>query len=193
MNFASTGTFIQAPLGIHVGSFTKFIDLGTQTGEYDGKPTIKRQAHVTWELPEELMDDGQPFTISKFYTQSLHEKAGFVKDYISFVGKAPDPATFDPKELLGKPCQVIVAQRVDSQGREKHVVSGLAPIKAKDVPKSIHNPLVYFDLDNFDQEVFDAIPQGIQGIIAKSPEYAKVVGGDFEVEVEAEDKTDYAF
>lgn len=187
MNFASTGTFTPAPLGIHTATLIKFIDLGTQESEWEGEKKISRQALVTWELPDELMEDGQPFSISKFYNQSLHEKSVFSQHYVSWFGKSPDPATFDPKELLGKSCQVIISQRKD-----KNVVANLAPLKAKDIPKSIHNPLVYFDLDNFDQEVFDSMTARMQAIIAKSPEYRKAVG-DFDVEVEVEDKAEYAF
>ncbi len=162
------GTFEQAPIGAHEAICIRIVDLGTQESEYKGEKTSRRQNLITWELPEEARDDGQPFIISKFYTASLGEKANLFKDLTSWLGKAPT-VPFDPKSLLGKPCQVVVTER-----NEKHVVSAVVALKQKDAAKlgEPHNPLVFFSLDEFDEEVFDDLPQGIQRMVMKSPEYA---------------------
>ena len=47
--------FEQAPAGTHVARCIKLIDLGTQFGEYQGKPTSARKVVVSWELPNEIM------------------------------------------------------------------------------------------------------------------------------------------
>lgn len=181
MKWDAKSTFQQPPVGAHVATLIKIVDIGTQTSEYQGQKTVRRQNILTWELPHELMEDGKPFIISKFYTASLSDKSTLTKDLISWLGKAPSPGDFDPQSLLGKACQVIVSERENS---DKRVVSGLAPVpKGVKVPETPFNPLVFFDLDNFSQTTFDSLSDGIKNMILKSPEYLAIVNGEIEDEV----------
>jgi hypothetical protein len=91
-NDTGGGDFQHAPIGTHAARCIRLIDLGTQQGEWQGKPTFKNQVLVMWELPDELMeaqDDGQPrpFIVSKFYTNSLSEKANLRKDLTTWRGR----------------------------------------------------------------------------------------------------------
>jgi hypothetical protein len=170
-------TFEQAPTGNHLGILVKIIDIGTQEGEYAGQKTLKRQNILTWELPNKHRDDGQPFIISKFYTASIGEKANLTKDLTSWLGKAP-ARPFDPKSLLGKPCQLTVVER---EKTGKHVVSTVTGLmEGTPVPDKPHNELVFFSLDDFNEEVFNNLSQGLQTMIMKSPEYAKIINGEVE-------------
>lgn len=166
--------FEQAPVGNHTAICIGIIDLGTQTGEYKGEETKRRQVLMTWELPEELRDDGQPFIISKFYTRSLGEKANLTKDLISWLGKMPE-LPFDPKALLGKGCNLTVTER---EGTGKRVVSAVSSLKKNEKVGEPHNPITYFDLDEFDEKVFEGLSKGIVGMIEKSPEYARIMAGE---------------
>lgn len=178
----SGSTFEAAPVGVHDAICIKVVDLGTQEGSYNGEPTIKRQNLIIWELPDELREDGQPFTISKFYTASIGEKSNLYKDLTSWLGKPPT-APFDPKTILGKGCQLIITEKND-----KHVVSTVAGLKkGAKVPDPV-NELVHFTLDEFDEEVFDKLSNGLKKMIMKSPEYAKIVSGD-----EPEEQEDIPF
>lgn len=182
----STGTFVNAPAGAHVAVLVGVTDLGTQASTYQGeeKPP-RRQTYLTWELPHELMEDGRPFKVNKFYTASLGEKSTLYKDLTSWLGKPPT-APFDPKTLLGKGCQVVIVENEDSGKIKVSAVVGLP--KGTTVPKETVNPLTYFSLDEFDEEAYAEIPKGIQNIIAKSPEYAAVMSGDLGADsVEAEE------
>ena len=53
------------------------------------------------------LEDGRPFTVSRRYGLSLHEKAALYKDLKSYGKKAP-PANLDLETLIGKPCTVLV-------------------------------------------------------------------------------------
>ena len=173
-------TFEQAPVGNHAAILVKVIDIGTQESTYNGEATSRRQEIWTWELPLEARTDGQPFIISKFYTRSLSEKANLYKDLTSWLGKSPDPDTFTAQDVLGKPCQVMVVARDKS---DKHVVAGVSALtKGLQIPDKPHNDLVYLSLDpeEFSQEVFDSLTDGLQKMIIKSPEYGKIVSGDAE-------------
>ena len=59
---AGGGDFAPAPAGNHIGRCIKVIDLGTQHSEYQGKPTVRNQVFIQWELCEEKMDDGKPYS-----------------------------------------------------------------------------------------------------------------------------------
>lgn len=187
------GSFEQAPTGAHLGVLVKIVDIGTQEGEYQGKKTSRRQNILTWELPNETREDGQPFIISKFYTASIGEKANLTKDLTSWLGTPPKPP-FDPKSLLGKACQVIVTAR---EGSDKHVVSAVVSLpKGMAAPDKTHNEFVFLSLEpaEFDEDVFNNLGQGLQQMIMKSPEYARIINGDVEeVDQTAEQDTDIPF
>jgi len=175
--YGSTGnTFQQCPTGNHAAILIKIVDLGTQEGEYKGEPTSRRQELWTWELPNELMEDGQPFIISKFYTASLGDKSNLFKDLTSWLGKTPE-RNLDPETMIGKACQLSVVAR---EGSDKHVVSSVASLaKGITLPKKPHNPTVFFSLrgDRYNEETFESLSEGIQNMIRKSPEYAAIING----------------
>ena len=68
------GTFKQPPADTHAARCYRLIDLGTHRGSYQGEPTVRNQVMVSWELPDALMDDGRPFVVSAFLTNSLNER-----------------------------------------------------------------------------------------------------------------------
>lgn len=194
MDFGSGSNFEQAPTGIHKARLFSIVDLGTQTGEYKGEPTKNRQLHFTWELVDELKDDGTPYVISNFYNQSLGEKSKFIQDMTSWFGKAPSvPSKAEEKSafvldllksLLGKGCQLVV---VDKEGKHRiSTVTGLS--KSDKVEGDTVNDLLFFDLDSYEDEIFDKVSKGLQGMVQRSPEYAKIMGGGAEESAPEEDE-----
>ena len=71
------GDFTPVPEGTFPATCYRFIDLGTQAGEYMGASKIARKVMLSWEItdPETRMEDGKPFTISSRFTWSMHEKS----------------------------------------------------------------------------------------------------------------------
>ncbi len=186
MKWSDTGgtDFEQAPIGTHVARCVKLIDIGTQKGEYQGKATARRQCIVGWELPTELMQDGEnsgkPFVVSRFYTASLGEKANLRKDLENWRGRQfteQELQGFDSKNILGKPCMLSVIHNEKGKAR----VSGVMAVpKGMAVPDQI-NATVYFSLDEFDQKAFDALSEGYKKLIQASPEYQQIKAGGSEV------------
>lgn len=173
------GEFTPVPEGTHPATCYRFIDLGTQAGEYMGAPKIARKVMLSWEITDgELkMDDGKPFTISSRYTWSMHEKATLRKTLESWRGKKFEdgdfgPGGFDIHKLLGAGCYLSVIHTK----KDDKTYSNISSIMK--LPKGIavtppENPLVYFSLDpdEFDREVFNGFSEGLQNIIKASPEY----------------------
>ena len=172
------GDFEQPPVGTYPARCIKIIDLGTQKGEYQGKANFKRQVIIGWELPTELMAEGdyigKPFVVSKFYTASLNEKATLRKDLQNWRGREFSPAElggFDSKNILGKACMLSLT--ANDKGKTR-VTGVMALPKGMAIPAQI-NESVYFSLDEFDRQVFEAISKGIKAMIEVSPEYQHIL------------------
>jgi hypothetical protein len=168
--------FAPAPTGNHPARCIGIIDLGTQTGEWQGKPIVRRQCVIQWELPMEPMEDGRPFVVSKFYTASLSDKATLRHDLEAWRGReftAEELAGFDSKNVLGKPCMVQVIHT--DKGKAK-VANVSALPKGLKVPDAA-NDLTFFSLDEFNQASFDGLSDWFKKTISSSPEYKIATGG----------------
>lgn len=173
------GSFEQAPVGTHTGRCYKLIDLGTTLQEFAGEAKKRHQVIIGWELPNELMTTGefagQPFTVSKFYTLSLHEKATLRGDLKNWRGRdftEAELAGFDLKTILGATCMLSVTH--NDKGRSD-VGAVMALPKGITVPEAV-NPTSYFSFSEFDQNVFDAFSEKMQALLAKSDEYKAITG-----------------
>lgn len=168
--------FENAPTGTHIARCIGLIDIGTHTNDYKGNPIRRRQVIIKWELPLEERADGQPFVVSQFYTLSLSEKANLRADLVNWRGKEftlEELQGFDLKNILDVGCQVTVTEKEN----KKIKVSGVTGLpKGVELPPR-HNELVHFDLDFFDQKVFDSLSDGLKKMIQDSEEYQAEFGG----------------
>lgn len=174
------GDFTPAPEGTHVARCIELIDIGTHHGEYQGAPTVRNQVIVRWELPNETIDiDGkpQPMIVSKFYTNSLGEKANLRADLTAWRGRAFTPEElmkFDLMNILGKPCLLTVVHN-DKKKAKVSAVSGLA--KGMECPKQV-NPSKSFWLDEWNGDTngdpFASLPKGFQELIKQSDEFKEL-------------------
>lgn len=164
------GDFKQAPTGNHVARCIRLIDLGTQHGEYQGQPNVRNQVLITWELCNEPMEDGKPFIVSHFYTNSLNEKATMRAHLEAWRGKQftdEECKGFDLNNILGKPCMLTVIANDKGKSKVSAVASMPRGLKA---PEAVNKPSTFW-IEEWDQAVFDAMPKGIKEIISKSDEY----------------------
>lgn len=175
------GDFTPAPAGTHLAICIRFVDLGTQETEWQGQKKVKRQVTIGWELPEERMEDGRPFTISKTYTWSMAEKASLRHDLENWRGRDfteqdLGPDGFDTKNLLGKGCLVSIAHETKNGRTYANVKSISKMMKGMAAPEA-ENLHVYFSLDEFNPEIYAGLSQYLREKIAKSPEYQAVISG----------------
>lgn len=171
--------FELTPAGTYVATCYRVIDLGTQQSEYQGKQKRQKKISLSWELTEEKMKDGRPFTIHKRYTLSSSDKAALRIDLEAWRGVAfsdEDFGTFDISKLLGKPCLMGVVHNTENGKTYANISSILRLPKGMPSPELI-NPTVQFDLGAFDQAVYDAFSENLKATIAKSPEYQELKGG----------------
>ena len=177
----SGGSFEQAPAGTHVARCIRIVDIGTQFGDYQGKPTAARKIVVTWELPNERMTEGeyagQPFTINKYYTASIGEKANLRKDLVNWRGREftdDELRGFEVKNILGTVCMLSLTP--NDKGKVR--VTGIMKLPAGTQCPAQINPSVYFSLEReeFNQATFDGLAEFWQKEISKSPEWADLQG-----------------
>jgi hypothetical protein len=175
------GNFTPAPAGVHRAVCYRLVDLGTQQREYQGQTSHARQVMVSWELADEMMDDGKPFVLSKFYTWSMSEKANLRKDLEAWRGRPFDAADFGPNgkfkpaNLIGAPCLLNVVQERKTNGDIKAKIAGITPL-AKGMEKPTpQNDSMFFSLDEYKPAQMEHLSEKIRAMIQLSPEYREAV------------------
>ena len=87
--------FVLCPAGTHAAVCVDIVDVGIVESEFNGEKKKQHKVRVVWQI-DETQDNGKPFTASKRYTLSLHEKAALRKDLESWRGRP-----FTNQELEG--------------------------------------------------------------------------------------------
>jgi hypothetical protein len=193
---SGSGEFEMTPEGTYIGRCIKVIDLGTQTttGQYGTKQ--QKKLMIQWELLDEAkMKDGKPFSVSQFYTASLHEKSQLRKDLEAWRGKkftTEELEGFDLNNVIGAYCMIQVVHSPDGQYANVNAI-----MSTKEKPTGI-NPLVVFDISNPEMEVFNAFSDKMKEKITSTPEWAEreqvlnvMVDGDTPINLDTEMPTDF--
>ena len=181
------GKFETAPEGTCVGVCYRVLDLGTQQSEYQGEKKYARKVMLSWELPEELMADGRPFSIHQSYTLSMHEKATLRKHLESWRGRKFDQTEFGPNgfsltKLLGAGCLLTITHAQKGENTYANITGVAKLMKDMKAPQSA-NPHIYFSMENQEsfertRGVLDSLSEHVRTKISSSPEYIARVRGE---------------
>lgn len=153
--------FAIAPAGVHMAVCYQVIDLGIRhNATYNN---YQRKLRIAWELVNEKMDDGRPFSVSATYTASLSSKANLRRDLEAWRGRAftdDELAGFSPKGMIAAPCQVSVVHN-ESGGTTYANVNSIMPL-----PKGMEKPIpvndtLYFSWDDT-RDQYSALPDWIR-------------------------------
>jgi hypothetical protein len=173
------GNFTPAPAGTHIARCYRFVDLGTHMNEFNGEKKTRHEVLISWELSDEFMEDGKPFTINKRYTWSMHEKSTLrqhleawrKKQFVSedFSG----PNAFDTRNIIGKACTITIVNETKADGKVVAKVAGVGPSIKGVGARELANKPVYLALtpDRWDAAVHADLGEYYKGVIAESPEY----------------------
>lgn len=186
MAFVATkpeSNYTPPPAGMHVARCYRLIDLGTQPKSFQGQAKGEaRKIMASWELlGEDRMPDGKPFTISKSWFLSMHEKASLRKDLESWRGKpftADEEHSFDVSKLLGAYCLINVIQEAGQDGNTYTKIGAITPLlKGMPKPEPV-NRNVIFDADEPDMDLFGTFSDKMKETIQNSREWrARKAGG----------------
>jgi hypothetical protein len=166
------------PAGAHTAVCITVADLGTQQGPYGSK----RQLYISWELPDELRSDGKPFVVGKFYTLSSDPKATLRADIEGWEGRPLTKADFGKLDIgsrVGTTCILGIAHKStdDASPPRAVIASVMRPPKGTPTRMSPPTGAVVLSLAQrpFDHAAYEALPEWLRAIVAKSPEYTVAI------------------
>ncbi len=185
------GAYELPPEGAHIAVCYESIDFGTQTTKYGDKPQIR----LGFELSEEKMADGRPFQVSRTYNNSIGVSydSQFKSDLESWRGKrftAEELADgFDTDRLVGIACvlNIIHKQVGDKTYANISSIGGLP--KGMQKPQMINKPLIW-NFDKPDRDAFNNLPQWMQELIMRTPEWKEWTSPKEQVEKKEEPEFD---
>lgn len=169
--------FETTPQGNHIAVCYRVIDLGTQQVEWQGQIKHQRKVLISWEIPDEKMADGRPFTIGQKFTWSMSEKANLRATLESWRGKAFTEADFGPQgfdimNIIGVGCMVNVVH-AHKNGKTYANIASVAKL-----PKGVEAPgpsnprnFVWLSREEFVQANFDSLSDSLKAQIQQSPEF----------------------
>ncbi len=167
------------PAGSYPARCYSMIELGTNEETYQGVSKMVNKVRITWELPTETMvfkeERGpEPRVISKEFTLSMHEKAnlrGFLESWRGKSFTEKEAEAFDVTNLLGVPCLLSITHKAATNGNTYANISSVSLLpKGMECPEMI-NERQELSFDDFNQELFDQLPDFIKEKISMSDEY----------------------
>jgi hypothetical protein len=165
------GSFEIVPAGTYAARCYQIIDLGHQTVEWQGTAKVVPKVRITWEVNEQ-MKDGRPYSISKEYTASIGAKSNLRKDLEAWRGRPfteQELGAFSLENVLGAPCMIGIAHVSKGEKTFANINSIMALPKGMNCPE-LTNPKVKFEIENFDQDIFESLSEYVRKKILLSKE-----------------------
>ena len=205
----TTTEYAPLPAGNYMAKCVQIIDLGSQEGTKFGsdETVINAKIRIVWEIPAEVstytdaegVEHAKPAFIGKKFTASLHEKSNLRQTLASWRGRdftELELEGFNLANIIGKDCLINITHIKKEDKTYVNIAAVTPMMKGQKCNDSISKQF-YFDLDKFDQEIWELLPDWLQTTIALSPEYKSLKGsveaegmpeinsGDLEGEIES--------
>ena len=171
--------------GVYMAVCVGVIDLGEQYSEMF--KSYNNKCMIVWEIPGETIEvDGEqkPRQLSKEFTIASSNKSNLRKFIESWNGKSYSDEEFGEIDLfdqIGKACQLNVV--LNSTGEYANV-DNLMPIPKGFPAPTTATPPIKWDIQKWDDTVFETLPEWIQEKIKKSTEYQKDHAPETEIKVD---------
>lgn len=166
------------------------IDIGEQLVKFKEKSNYTNQIVYTFELVGEKIEvDGvqQPRTLSRTFTFARSEKSGLRKFVESWQGKKfsnEEFGEFDTNDMVGKEAMIGVVLNDTGEYANIDTIMGLPKGMSAGKPES---DLIRFDIDPWNQEAFEKLPEWAQERVKKSTQWQKDHAPETTVEVKPEE------
>lgn len=160
--------------GVYIGICVGVIDLGEQYSEKF--KNYSNKVKIIWELVGETVEiDGkqEPRQLSKEFTVSTSKKSNLWGFISSWNGRSYTDEEFGELDLfdqIGRACQLQVV--LNDTGEYANVDNLMALPKGVPAPTST-TPPIRWDMDHWDDNVFEGLPMWAQEQIKKSTQYQK--------------------
>lgn len=160
------GTYMALCVGIY--------DLGEQETEYNGKTRYANQIQFTFEIPTltiEIDGEQKPRQLSRTFAVSTSKKSNLRAFLSSWAGKKfsdEEFSNFETDGLLGKSAMIQVVLNESGEYANIDTImqlpQGIPPLKTV-------TPLLTFDMEQWDDKTFEALPDWVQEKIKNSTQY----------------------
>lgn len=167
------------PGGTYLGICVYSIALGEQLCEFEGKSKgYYNQVMLGFEICGQTVEiDGkqEPRVLSKTFNATKGKKSGLRKFLGAWEAKEMTDDEYldsDTNDYVGRPAFLTI---VLNETGEYSNIDGIAPLPLGlpiDVPKPM-SQLIRFDMEPWDQKLFESLPEWAQERIKKSTEYQK--------------------
>ena len=171
------------PAGNYEARCYQMIHIGTCKEVIQGQEKMLNKVRISWELPTEtkVFDPAkgeQPFSISKEFTLSMHEKATLRKMLASWRGKdftIEEAKLFDVSKLVGVSCFLNVIHKLSKDGSKTYQeISSISALpKGYKAQKAINPPFI-LSYDDWSIEKFNQLPDFIRDRMKTSLEYKEM-------------------
>lgn len=183
---------------LHAAICYAVIDLGKQKEQFPGKPEqIVSKCQFCWEftnLPHAVFDEAkgpQPMAVFQEYTIAAGDRAKLPKMLASW-GRMAAPQSISSalmKMFLGQACAIQVEHNPSKKDKDSKTgqpimyanvgQKGLSvmpwPASFGHKPTQSVNKPIFFSLDHFTWEQYDALPKGIQKKISECMEWPQIL------------------
>lgn len=160
--------------GVYMAVCVGVIDLGEQYSEMF--KNYRNEVQIVWEIPSETVEiDGEtkPRQLSRTFSVATSRKANLRAIISSWNGKTYSDDEFGELDLfaqIGKPCMLNVV--LNDSGEYSNVDSVVPMPKGVPAPVST-TPPIRWDMDAWDDAVFQTLPDWARDKIKKSTQYTK--------------------
>jgi hypothetical protein len=148
--------FIAAPEGSHIARCCRVIELGLQKSKT--YQTIFPKILLAWELPHQLLSDGQPFLVTATYYLHLHKRTrlmGLLENW------------------RGQPFTEEEVAHYKKEGFVFKQLLGIAPLPEGIVCPSPMNSPIFYGFDEHSEAAFAAVPERIRNKIRRENKSAE--------------------
>ena len=183
----SSGSFTPVPNGMHLARCYRIVDLGTQKTEHMGVPKLAYKIMLQFEVHSEdesgkptVTNKGDPMSISKNYTMSLHEKATLRNHLKMWRGRDFTPEElngFELKNVLGAWCMLSISTSTGNDGKTYTNIDAVMPVPAHLEKLGLPTPfnqVKMYEIENHDSELFATFSDSLRAKIMGSMEYQRL-------------------
>jgi len=178
-------TYELAPVGNHIARVYRVIHIGTAPEPYMGVMQDMNKILIGFELCNEKKEftkekGPEPMSISREFTLSMGKKSNLLKFIEGMYGIAlqdDEAYAFDMGNLLGEACLLNVVHKTSGKGTEYALIQSASPIPKGMVVPAQHNPVQKLDYENFDEKLFETLPNFLRDKIMKTEEFKEMRGG----------------